>query len=583
MGIENVTATGTKAREMAKHGRFGDTEMVHAQPGEKVIPLSIQTPAVRRVISDEFARQGVPEERYEVKSTENSNNPATGKNEFFLKDLVSAAAPIVGGMVGGPAGAAVGSAIGGAISGGGSSAGGAAPAAYGGTAVEQNPLPQPVKAVVESGGMAPASIASLTPITGGDERLATATQLGQGSQAQSVVGPRAVAPAGIMGMTPLNPTTGAQQFYDIGSGNGASINPTTGRPEFYGWTGSAQNVNDWAVENFNNLNPQQQQVLVEELRKLPVEAGSGNRSNYLATNPQVNQQLMSNLRAKGFQVGSGGNTYVAPSSAPSAPAPANVNNTPAYVAPAGTASGQQPAAASPAQQTITGMYATDSQGLPAGQSPFRVMTAGGDVFEVVHDPYTNKVDYKKVEGLGNYQALSESKMQGIHRGMGPAGQTIAFGNDNVGYNVVSLGGKFDYTDPDTQKESESTATTYDTPNQKPYGNKGLDTVTSVPKPEDKPVDMGGLYGGRGNDVINMGEPPKKDSPPDWYYGLQSQLDEMRGLMDKGDDADTEGSSTISTVTAPSDSGNLKTTSTLTPTRGDRFKSRTREGGLARNF
>lgn len=130
-GFDNVTVKDAKAKALRGKGRNGDTEIAHVTPGEKVVPISLQTPRVNRVLNEEFERAGVPIERYTVGTTANSRNPETGQGEYFLsgiknglKKIVSAAPSIAAGFAtGGPAGAAI--AAGGALLGeSGASAGG---------------------------------------------------------------------------------------------------------------------------------------------------------------------------------------------------------------------------------------------------------------------------------------------------------------------------------------------------------------------------------------------------------------------------------------------------------------------------
>jgi hypothetical protein len=95
------------AQELQKYGRGGDTILAHINPEEAAM----------------------------LKAAGGSGtiNPTTGLPEFIkLRDIVSVAAPIVGGMFGGPAGAAIGNIVGG-IAG----SGGGGGQAYGNTAGQQ--------------------------------------------------------------------------------------------------------------------------------------------------------------------------------------------------------------------------------------------------------------------------------------------------------------------------------------------------------------------------------------------------------------------------------------------------------------
>lgn len=230
-GIDNVTAVNARASKMAKKGRYGDTEMAHVTPGEIVLPRETQTPDVMGTVASEFDRQGIPLSRYTVQDTGNSQNPDTGKNEFFLKSLIKIAAPVVGGMIGGPPGAAVGSAIGGLIGGDGAPSGGATAAGGGGGQV----LPAPIAAVNQMKD--PQSF--LKPLPGFaslDEYMSTGNAYEQGpsatpplsqegeTKADTGMDSRSILP---VSRSSFNPSTGRQEYY------GPSMNPKTGKQEYY--------------------------------------------------------------------------------------------------------------------------------------------------------------------------------------------------------------------------------------------------------------------------------------------------------------------------------------------------------------
>ncbi|MFZ8899354.1 MAG: hypothetical protein ACO20X_12545 [Alphaproteobacteria bacterium] len=79
-------------QNMARYGRGGDTMMAHVAPGEMVVPQEVlrNSPQVARGLGTAFRDVGADPRRYVVGSGQNSINPATGKREFFLPQLISA-------------------------------------------------------------------------------------------------------------------------------------------------------------------------------------------------------------------------------------------------------------------------------------------------------------------------------------------------------------------------------------------------------------------------------------------------------------------------------------------------------------
>jgi hypothetical protein len=198
-------------------------------------------------------------------SGKNSQNPKTDKKEYFLDKIAKAA---VGGLTGfatgGPAGAAIGagSAL---LSSDGSPApagGGAAPAA-GGAPVEQNPLPESVKAVqdhrVQSG------LTSLSPFTSGRQGDLQASEYGDPRGApmaqDTVLSPM----QSVTDMTTAalmsgirNSATGRPQFFDTGRSakildkqGMPSRNMKTGKQEYYdaNLTEAQRRATQWAHDN----------------------------------------------------------------------------------------------------------------------------------------------------------------------------------------------------------------------------------------------------------------------------------------------------------------------------------------------
>lgn len=70
-------------------GRYGDSQQVHAAPGEMLVPSQVldQYPEVGQIIAQALQSMGENPNRYVVGSSSNSINPYTGQPEFFLSGL----------------------------------------------------------------------------------------------------------------------------------------------------------------------------------------------------------------------------------------------------------------------------------------------------------------------------------------------------------------------------------------------------------------------------------------------------------------------------------------------------------------
>jgi hypothetical protein len=534
--LDNVTATGAAAKKMKGHGRHGDTEMAHVTPGEIVVPLSAQSPEVVGAIEAELNAHGQPLERYKVRSSKNSKNPQTGKGEYFLESVAAA----VGGEV-------LGSVLGGGDGGGGGAAAGGVP-----YPTEANPLTQPVKALTE--GAAP---------MGGLTETAPMVSTMQGSAAPVEATPApaelisalqmTTAMGGVKPVNPINPLTGKAEYFDE-SPMSASKNPETGLQEYYGWTSNAGNVNDWYIENRNNLSADQQKQVESVLNTITVTPGQGARSNALANNSALNTQIANQLRSQGYQVGTGGNTYVAPATAPNAPAPANANQSAAYIDPNGgaAAGGGAAATATPSQETIASIWTPT--GFHGGKT--RVMTASGKVFEVNQNPHTNELSYDAVDGLDGYVQGTPKQNHNPYQG------TVSYGNNLTGYNYVKPGGSFSYTDPSAPAASSETASV-GTPNGTYSGNSS-DTSHITPtysNTNTKDSD-------RGRDSFGFRDPNDQRSQLDsWQKSIEDRLTSLNSSSDN--DTDTTETPAESSTTGNS----LGNVSSLSPDRTDRFRPR----------
>lgn len=587
MTINNITTTGKKASSMAKHGRYGDTEMAHVTPGEMVLPHSIQTPRVMQTVASEFQRQGVPADRYVVQSTKNSKNPDTGKGEYFLKSIIKTAAPIVGGMVGGPAGAAVGSAIAGGIGGGALAAGGAAGGAMAGGTGGGSNLPQPVQFLAQTGGAGQSEIAKVGSITQ-EGQIAP-----EKPQPQTAPGAMQQMPQANTPLTAVPPSFNPMQVGGI-----QSINSITGQPQFYDTKGDSK---AWAAAA-RPMNPK-----TKEQEFFDPKA-------YLAANPDVadagvdplNHYLKHGLNEQRPLFPA---NYQAPESAPNAPAPANAQtgnpvwNDAGYLEAnpdvkaamlAGTMQGSgldhyyqygkeegrelgagnmaealpvpiehpaAPAAPTAQQMRIIGLYnqggGVHNWGGSIGKA--RVMTASGEFFEVNTDPNTGEVSYNKVDGVGDYRMAMDNRS--LMNNASPA-NSLAF-NNSAHRKVINVGDTFDWTDPSAPAVPKTSGyyAGYKAPSK-------IETTTTAEE-EPKAPDLGeDLYGDGG-----------EESYPSWYDGLKSDIAGIKESLSSNSSSSTGGT----TTPAPNPNANMASTSKLTPQRENRFRSRAREGGLARNF
>lgn len=559
--LDNVTASGSAASNMKKHGRYGDTEMAHVTPGEVVVPKSAQTPDVLASLQNRFNELGVPMERYVVRSTKNSKNPQTKKSEYFLETVAAAVAgPLINKAMGG----------------GGSSGGGGGAVPY---PTEANPLVQPVKAIAE--GAAPIqNLAQVSPFSVASSGMQDQSMMARESNPQPISPSQSIVPVGGNSVSPvammfdpnkINPQTGLPEYFDE-SPRQSSMNPYTKSQEFYGWTNNSQNANDWAVANWNNFTPAQQQQVVNVLSTIPVQAGEGRRSDALNTNAALNNQISGQLQNLGFQVGTGGDTYAAPSTAPNSPAPANNNTTPAYVAPSNASGNGNTTASTSSPKTITGLY--KSNAYSGGNN--RVMTSDGGIYEVVQDPNTNALTYNKVNDLSGYsQAMGKDNL-GLNT---KPETTFRYGNNNVGYNYVNVGGSFDYTDPNATKENTSSG--IDTPNGQQYGNTNNNSYTA---PTYSNIDK--------QTTDQKDDNPYKDY--DSYFAnqrtqfedwMKSMEDRLTNFTNQNTDSGTGGGATDSSGSDGSTGGGsvLDNVSGLSPDRGPRFRSGRGVGSRASGF
>lgn len=78
-------------------GRYGDEHVVHAAPGEVMVPPEVleQYPELGQIIGQAMASMGADPNRYVVGSPASSLNPYTGQPEFFFKSIKKALKKIV--------------------------------------------------------------------------------------------------------------------------------------------------------------------------------------------------------------------------------------------------------------------------------------------------------------------------------------------------------------------------------------------------------------------------------------------------------------------------------------------------------
>jgi len=89
MGSMNKT---DGASPQTNWGRYGDSHVVHAAPGEMMVPPEViqQYPEIGEIIGKALASMGADPNRYIVGSPDMSINPYTGQPEFFLKKIKKA-------------------------------------------------------------------------------------------------------------------------------------------------------------------------------------------------------------------------------------------------------------------------------------------------------------------------------------------------------------------------------------------------------------------------------------------------------------------------------------------------------------
>lgn len=83
-------------------GRYGDEHVVHAAPGEVMVPPEVldQYPELGQIIGQAMASMGADPNRYVVGSPESSINPYTGQPEFFFKKIKKALKKIASSSIG---------------------------------------------------------------------------------------------------------------------------------------------------------------------------------------------------------------------------------------------------------------------------------------------------------------------------------------------------------------------------------------------------------------------------------------------------------------------------------------------------
>lgn len=83
-------------------GRYGDQHVVHAAPGEMMVPPEVlqQYPEVGQIIGQALASMGADPNRYVVGSPQSSINPYTGQPEFFFKAIKKALKKLASSTIG---------------------------------------------------------------------------------------------------------------------------------------------------------------------------------------------------------------------------------------------------------------------------------------------------------------------------------------------------------------------------------------------------------------------------------------------------------------------------------------------------
>lgn len=551
--LQNVTAVDSTAKKMKPAGRMGDTEMAHVTPGEVVVPLSVQTPEVMSVLDAAFESQGVPMERYTVRSMENSTNPETGKPEFFLGKLGKAVVGAgIGYATGGWAGAAKGAAgslLGGSGGGGGGTAGSVYPS-------DPNPLPQTTKAFVQGGGVAGGPKIAKIEDMAAPRRFSPDPGMTADMTAPlpSIAPPSVLTAPGAAGvyspapsMPRVNPITGQMEFFDEKS----SVNPKTGMQEFAN-TLTPQQVNDFLrVNNLGgdatkgtaagaiaNASPQVQAVW-KTYSSVPGGA-SATPPVAAAVNPNAPQLATTTAAAGATATGT-------PGGGAGGTIDGIKNDTNAQIGPNGTLlSGSGGAAQPAASEYVTQVFSNRNT---LGFGGERVLTSSGKIYDMKTDPMTGKAVYTPAQDLNGFSLAQKP----------------------VSYKYQ------DYT-------------------------KAIGSVVPGAAPAPAPAtnttktDTGGLGNGKTDKVIvtkndNLTNTTTVDQPKQnnattaadnrYFDAISAKLASLENSLNTNNTTSSN-TNTVSNTTA-TDEPMITRTSSLTPERSDRFRSRSRTGGMARNF
>jgi hypothetical protein len=575
--MHSVTATGSTAKKLKKHGRNGDTEMAHVEVGEKVVPLSIQTPAVRSVLSQEFKRQGVPEDRYTVQPTGNSTNPQTGGKEYFLKKLTKAVIPAaVGFATGGPAGAAMGAA---------SSL--MSPSGAGGGNAAASGMAMQIPG--QGGGVRSGLTSTTTESPENYDFDRSASTAANSPMLPSIVEPTPRNSDELMRIALMsgfrNPDTGVQQFYDIKRSDRImdksmarpSINKDTGKNEFFSTYMSAEQIRatEWARD--------------KGILGANETATNGLLNARLASNPALEQQYYSFMQSPSNAIRPVQAGAALASNAPASP------NAP-YQQPA--ASYAQPQAGAALAQTGGGQAQPPAQqGATSGQGLYVVSAIPGNGRELpdrylLSDGSTRTALEMKTlampAGSGNLSPAMSSQGRGDFGGFTSYMQPK---QSLIGFKI-----------PDSAQPKLNSSTTSAAPQFSP---QQIDKATqwgqskNLLQPNERAVD-GRLDRAIGSNQDLLSEydnfmrngaytPQPQQQPTQTQPDFNSQFDSFKSeidtkLNDYFSKSDTTTQEPAPATTEQFSSNNaLPTFSTLTPERNNRFRSRAGEGSLARNF
>lgn len=310
---------------------------------------------------------------------------------------------------------------------------------------------------------------------------------------------------------------------------------------------------DTGYQQFADLTPEQRRATDLALRMNILKPGETATGGLLAN--RLKDYSAADQRAYWDAFGS------VPSVAPSAPVTSSPTIKPVtpvaqQQAAAPAAQPQQaPASSIPSNEVIAGIYQAPSNAI--GGTKYRVLTTAGKSYDVTMDPYTGEYKYASASDLSGYTPLTTR--DGFSGGQTPS-SSLKLGGANW-VKPINVGQSFSAGTPApaTAAPAAPAATTPAVTTQ-PASTTGVSAPAAAPKEDSGYIRNDSRYQSLNNDVQR----------------LRTELDAARN---------NTGGSQPTTPAAPSAPSEplITRTSTLTPQRNQRFRSRSTRGVSARNF